>query len=91
MCGGDVVASMHTKIYDGFGGWYISKDSECVFQPDPNTPWGQSPTLMRFENMARKDPDHDWRAHLLLPLREAVYQRQGKNKWVLVKVGQGFA
>jgi hypothetical protein len=46
---------------------------------------------MTYENAARKDPNHDWRAECLLPMREATYQRQGKNEWVLVASGMGFA
>ena len=80
----EITATMRTRIYGGFGGWHISKDSEIVFDPKGYLEWNHYPTLMKFENMARKDPNHDWRAVLILPLREATYQRQGKNRWVLI-------
>lgn len=87
----EITASMHTRIYQGFGGWLITKNDKLIFMARPNLEWHQFPTLMKFENMARKDPDNDWRAECQLPLRDATYQRQGKNRWVLVKSGLGFA
>jgi hypothetical protein len=43
------------------------------------------------EEIAAKDPDHDWRISFYAPLYEAEYQRQGENHWVLVRKGEGFA
>lgn len=87
----EITASMKTRIYGGFGGWNITRNNEDVFTPDCNGEWESFPTLMKFENMARRSPKADWRAILMLPLREAEYQRQGKNRWVLVRTGMGFA
>lgn len=86
-----ITASLHTRIYGGFGGWLITADKECIYAPPPHLDWTKYPTLMRFENLARKQPSRDWRAQLDLPLRSAVYQRQGRNCWVLVETGLGFA
>jgi hypothetical protein len=86
-----ILARMNTKIYGGFGWWTILMDGDVIYQPPPDGEWKDFPTLMRFENMARKDPDHDWRAECFLPLRGATYQRQGKNEWVLIDSNQGFA
>jgi hypothetical protein len=44
-----------------------------------------------FEEIAKKDPDHDWRHNLDLPLRSADYQRHGDGKWILLERGEGFA
>ena len=89
------LASMRTRIYGGFGGWIITakirEKSSYTYVPPADKEWREYPTLMKFELMARKHPGWDWRAELDLPLRSAVYQRQGKNKWVLVESGQGFA
>ena len=38
-----------------------------------------------------KISNHDWRYLYLAPLREALYQRQEKNQWLLIKTGLGFA
>lgn len=87
----EILASMHTRIYSGFGGWTIVADGKMVWSPPHDKEWDEFPTLMTFENMARKAPKRDWRAVLDLPLRSAEYQRQGRNRWVLVKSGMGFA
>lgn len=87
----EIVCALDTRIYQGFGGWHITKDKELVFMADSDMEWEDFPTLMKFEKMARKEPNHDWRAVCQLPLRDAVYQRQGENRWVLIESGMGFA
>ena len=82
---------MKTKLYYGFGGWTITKDGELFFMEDSNKEFDEAKTLSYIERKARLEPECDWRAHLDLPLRSAVYQRHGKSKWVLVERGQGFA
>ena len=86
-----ITASLKTRIYNSFGGWHITKNGKVVYEGPIDGDWTDYPTLMKFENMARKDPNHDWRAECDLPLRSATYQRQGKNEWVLVASGKGFA
>ncbi len=82
---------MKAKVSEGFGEAIIRKDSEFIYKALYDLEWKDAFTLQKFENSARKDPNHDWRFELILPLREAEYQRQGDNNWVLVKVGEGFA
>ena len=48
-------------------------------------------TVADAEKMAVADPDNDWRIHLVAPLSERYYQRQGPARWVLYKRGDGFA
>lgn len=84
-------AKMYTRIAVGFGYAGIEKDGKSIFTEKADMDWGDIPTLMKFENMARRDPDHDWRLILDAPLRSREYQRQGHNNWILVKSGQGFA
>lgn len=86
-----ITANMRTRIYNSFGGWTITKNDELVYMGPQDLEFNEYPTLMKFENMARKDPDNDWRAECFLPLRGATYQRQGKNEWVLIDSNQGFA
>jgi hypothetical protein len=52
--------------------------------------WDEAQELSAFEEIAKKVPDHDWRHHLDLPLRSAVYQRHDDGKWVLIERGEGF-
>lgn len=85
-----VLASLRTRIYNGFGGWHITCDGETVYSGPVDLEWNDYPTLLKFELAARKR-EGDWRAILDGPMRDAEYQRQGKNRWVLVRSGQGFA
>lgn len=82
---------MNTRLYNGFGGWMISIDGKHFFEESVDTEFEKSKTLMFVELAARKKPNRDYRAILNLPLRSAEYQRQGKNNWVLVRKGLGFA
>jgi len=83
-----ITATMRTRIHES---WFITRDAKVVFRGSPDAEWDDLPTLMKFENMARKDPDHDWRAECIMGLRDATYQRQGRNQWVLVASGPGDA
>ena len=85
------ILPMKTKLYNGFGGWVITKNGEHYFSEDVNKEYDEAKTLSYIERMAKLEPECDWRANLNLPLRSAVYQRHGKSKWVLVERGQGFA
>lgn len=85
------VLPMRTRLYQGFGGWYISKNGQDFFSEDVNKEHNEAKTLSHIERIAKLEPECDWRAHLDLALRSAVYQRQGKSKWVLVERGNGFA
>ena len=82
---------MRTVLYSGFGGWDITKDGEHYFSEYSDKEYDEAKTISYIERMAKLEPECDWRANLNLPLRSAVYQRQGKSKWVLVEIGQGFA
>lgn len=53
---------------------------------------GKNPRTFRFaEGKARQKPDADWRVVLHGPMHGETYQRQGKNRWVLVESNEGFA
>ena len=61
-----ITVPMNTRIYGGFGGWCIKKGDEYIYCPG-EMEWDGYQTLMTFENMARKEPDHDWRAVFTSP------------------------
>lgn len=85
---------MNYKILYAFGGAYITRNGKTYYFPDnwDGTKLGlkKHKTLMTFELKARKNKA-DWRLVNDVPLHDEVYQRQGKNNWVLVKKGIGFA
>jgi len=94
VCGGtEQILELDTRLYNGFGGWSVTKDGELFFQEDcsKDKKWEEWKQMAEIEEIAAKDPDHDWRAIFELPLRGGQYQRHGDNKWVLIESNQGFA
>lgn len=82
--------SLDTILYNGFGGWSVTKDGELFYLDDNNTEFEDSKSLRFIEEQAAADPDHDWRAIGFFPLHGETYQRQN-GKWVLVERNEGFA
>lgn len=81
------ILPMKSLIAVGFGYAAVTKNEEEVYQEtDEGTIWN----TRNAEMEAAKDPDNDWRIHLVAPLSERHYQRQGKEHWVLYEKGQGF-
>ncbi len=83
------VAPLDMVIAVGFGVAQVTRDNELVFQEQPDDE--RLRTLAEFEEMAKQDPDHDWRVLLVAPLRSREYQRHDDGKWVLIDSGPGFA
>lgn len=81
---------MDRHIAVGFGSGGYSKDGVTLWQ-EQNEEYDETPTVQSVEDMAAKDPDHDWRIFFYAPLYESEYQRQGDGVWVLVRKGMGFA
>ena len=85
---------MNTKIVQGFGGEYITRNGKVFFWPEnwdgTDKGWKRQKTLTWVENQARKDPNNDWRLVCEQPLHGGEYQRQGKNNWVMVSKNKGF-
>jgi len=86
-----ILLPLRTRLYNGMGGWTITRDGEIYFVEDVKREYDRARTLCYIERRAQLQPECDWRAELSLPLRSAIYQRQEQSKWVLVKTGVGFA
>ncbi len=84
------IAPMQKVIAVGFGEAKLIKNSEIIWE-ERGKEWEDCITFADAEEMAKKDPDNDWRVHLLAPLSEVEYQRQGEGQWFLIKTGLGFA
>jgi len=81
---------MNALIAVGFGDATVTKNGEEVYSEnthDEENLW----SAQDAENLAKQDPDNDWRIHLEAPLGDRHYQRQGDGHWVLYKRGMGFA
>jgi hypothetical protein len=85
------ILPLDTLLYDGFGGWSITKNGSFFFQEDPNKEFEDSMTLQGIEDMIGEDTENEYCANLFLPLRGATYQRHSKNNWVLIEKNDGFA
>ena len=89
-CGTKTDLHMDSHICVGFGSAGYSKDGETLWQEQAEE-YDETPKVQSVEDMAKKDPDHDWRIFFYAPLYEFEYQRQGDGIWVLVRKGMGFA
>lgn len=86
-----VVADLNTVISVGFGDAIVTKDGEIVYDERDYDDYDEMWNIRRAEEEAAKDPDHDWRVVMYAPIHGVTYQRQGKDKWALVKKNMGFA
>ena len=85
---------MDAVIAVGFGDASLTKDGDAVYEEyrvPKDADESAYLTVEQAEAMAAADPDHDWRIHLVAPLSERHYQRQGEKHWVLYEKGGGFA
>ncbi len=81
---------LDTVLYQGFGGWMITKNGELFFMDESNKEWDEFKTLAFIEKKAKLEASADWRAICDTPLHGEVYQRQ-RGKWLLVEENLGFA
>jgi hypothetical protein len=67
-------------------------DSALITAKRTRLPKNYSPRVaLEVEKLARKKPNRDWRIEIIEAFISLVYQRQGRNKWVLIEVGKGYA
>lgn len=83
------VAPMDMLIAVGFGCAMVTRGKKVIYMESPNDE--EFRTLAEFEEMAKLDPNHDWRVTLEAPLRGRTYQRHDVGKWVLIESNMGFA
>jgi hypothetical protein len=88
---GSKLLSMDEVIAVGFGDASLLKDGKVVWREEYETEFDDCMTVQQAEDMAVKEPNHDWRIHIVGPLSEFYYQRQGVRTWVLYRRGEGFA
>jgi hypothetical protein len=88
---GQKIASLDMIIAVGFGVAMVTKGGKVIYMEGSTNDNGEWRYLKEFEEMAQNDPDYDWRVLLDAPLKTREYQRQGKNKWVVIDNGPGFA
>ena len=82
---------MNWRIAVGFGYAAVECGSKVIWSESWNMEWSELWTVQKAENLARKRKKGDWRIVLDGPMHGETYQRQGRNRWVLVKSNNGFA
>ena len=68
---------------------WITRDGELVFGGVDDWDEREHPTLLTFERLARLNPDADWRYIRYEAMHGEVFQRHGRNCWVLIKSNRG--
>ena len=90
-CGSHDTLDMSSLLAVGFGSCTVTKGKETVYDENRCASSDEFWYAQKAEDLAKTDPDHDWRITFFAPLYDAVYQRQGEAHWVLVNKGDGFA
>lgn len=85
------VLPLSKVIAVGFGVACVSCNGETIWQESIHAEWADLWTVQTAEELASKDPEQDWRIHLVGPLSEGHWQRQGVGEWVMYRRGEGFA
>lgn len=83
------IAPMEMLVAVGFGAAYATKDSEVVYMETTHD--DDLKTVGDIEEMAKADPDHDWRIVKEGPMHGETFQRHGDGQWVCVESNRGFA
>ena len=95
LCCGDTVSLLPAdfRIAVGIGDAKLTKDGVVVWQEEmsPDHTYFDCMSVEQADELAKQDPDHDWRIVIYGPLRGATYQRHGDMQWVLVEKNEGFA
>jgi hypothetical protein len=85
------ILPMDKVIAVGFGAAYVSCDGETIWHQSGDIDFAKLWPVQRAEDTAASNPYHDWRIHLVGPLAEGHWQRQGVGEWVMYAKGDGFA
>ena len=96
-CGGtETKLPIRTRLF--YPEWTLKKNGEFVdiIPMIPNDEplqeaWKNLPTVIKIENIAKKDPNNDWQIEMFMGLRGGSYQRHGDNNWILIESNQGYA
>lgn len=74
----------------GIGYAALTRDGETVYEEDGKQQ-RDSMTVAQAERLARREPERDWRIHLVAQLENRHYRREGAGLWVLYERGYGMS
>lgn len=84
------ILPMDTVLYNGFGGYTVTKNTELFYKAESDDYIRDQKTLRDIDDIA-KDTDDTWRVILDSPLRGAEWTRQDNGEWLLTDTNRGFA
>jgi hypothetical protein len=73
----------------GIGYAALTRDGKAVWEENGG---GRAPmTVAQAERLAEREPDRDWRIHLVAQLEDRHYRREGTGLWVIYERGYGLS
>ena len=95
LVGSDPASQIHaeSRISVGFGDAKLTKDGETIWEEDKTSDYSYDDcmSVAEAEELAKADPDHDWRIVIYGALSGRTYQRHGEMQWMLIERNLGFA
>jgi hypothetical protein len=74
----------------GVGYAALTRDGQTVYEED-RTGERDLMTVAQAERIAQRDPDREWRIHLVAQLDDRHYRREGRGRWVIYERGYGMS
>jgi hypothetical protein len=74
----------------GLGYAALTRDGQAVYEENGKRHCDLM-TVAQAEDLAQREPDRDWRIHLVAQLENRHYCRQGACIWVLYERGHGMS
>ena len=79
-----------TLIAVGIGYAALTRDGQTVYE-ESDKQERDLMTVAQAERLAEREPERDWRIHLVAQLEDRHYRREGKGVWVLYERGYGMS
>lgn len=86
----DRFLALEAAIGVGIGYAALTRDGEAVYEEDV-TGQRDPMTVTQAERLAQREPDRDWRIHLVAQLEDRHYRREGTGVWVIYERGYGMS
>jgi len=78
-----------TVIGVGMGYAALTRDGETVYEEDRTG--RRLMTVAQAERLAQREPEREWRIHLVAQLDDRHYRRVGAGRWVIYERGYGMS
>jgi hypothetical protein len=72
----------------GIGCATLTRDGETVYEENGKR---DLMTVAQAERLAEREPQRDWRIHLVAQLEDRHYRREGAGVWALYERGYGMS